>query len=62
MSPEHVKAWLEEQGGITLGEDQREALLMALQSKLMVITGGPGVGKTTLMKGVLSILSASGVK
>jgi exodeoxyribonuclease V alpha subunit len=35
---------------------------LALSSKVLVITGGPGVGKTTLVNAILRILSAKGVK
>ena len=39
--------WVEARAGITLAESQRAALRLALLSKVLVITGGPGVGKTT---------------
>ena len=35
---------------------------LALTSKVMVITGGPGVGKTTIVNAILRILAAKGVK
>jgi exodeoxyribonuclease V alpha subunit len=38
------------------------AIRQALACKVLVITGGPGVGKTTIVKGILRILSAKGVK
>lgn len=41
---------------ITLSEEQRDAIIAASTKKAVVITGGPGTGKTTIMKGVLSIL------
>jgi ATP-dependent exoDNAse (exonuclease V) alpha subunit len=44
------------QVGIELAPSQREAVTTALNSKLLVITGGPGTGKTTLLKSVLMIL------
>jgi len=50
--------WSEEKLGISLAQSQKEALKQALVSKVMVITGGPGVGKTTLIKSLLTILSA----
>lgn len=42
--------------GIQLASSQREAVRSALQSKVMVITGGPGVGKTTIIRVILNIL------
>ena len=53
--------WLEARGGITLAESQREALRLAMSSKALVITGGPGVGKTTLVNSILKALMAKGV-
>jgi exodeoxyribonuclease V alpha subunit len=46
---------------LVLAEGQREALEKALTSKLLVITGGPGTGKTTLVRAILEGLSESGV-
>jgi exodeoxyribonuclease V alpha subunit len=48
----------EAQSGLTLADQQRAAVKAALRSKLLVITGGPGTGKTTIVKGVLRILEA----
>lgn len=41
---------IEQELGIDLATKQREAVLLGLRNKLMVITGGPGTGKTTLVK------------
>lgn len=41
---------------------QREAMLMALEYPVMVLTGGPGSGKTTVLKGILDYFSKSGLK
>ena len=54
--------WLEARAGITLAESQRQALRLALSSKVLVITGGPGVGKTTLVNSILKALVAKSVK
>ncbi|HPJ24860.1 MAG TPA: ATP-dependent RecD-like DNA helicase [Synergistaceae bacterium] len=43
-------AWAEQQNSLSLGESQRKALLQALENKVCIITGGPGVGKTTIIK------------
>ena len=53
--------WVEEKLGVTLADSQREAVCKAVMSKVMVITGGPGVGKTTLVNAILRILTAKGV-
>ena len=54
--------WLEARAAITLAESQRQALRLALSSKVLVITGGPGVGKTTLVNSILKALVAKAVK
>jgi len=54
--------WIEQKTGITLADSQAEAVRTALSSKVMVITGGPGVGKTTIVNGILRILAAKAVK
>src|SRR5580700_6139938 len=40
---------------------QRAAVALALANKLLVVTGGPGVGKTTLVNSILKILCAKSV-
>ena len=50
--------WVEGQTGLTLSISQRAAIELVLQHKVAVITGGPGVGKTTLVNSILKILSA----
>ena len=42
--------------GITLNEQQQTGIITALQEKITIITGGPGTGKTTLIKELLSVL------
>lgn len=54
--------WVQEELGITLAEKQIEALRTALESKAMVITGGPGTGKTTLIKSIVKIREARGLR
>jgi exodeoxyribonuclease V alpha subunit len=53
--------WVEQKTGLSLAESQVAAIRLALQSKILVITGGPGVGKTTIVNSILRILSAKGV-
>src|SRR5581483_3011913 len=51
LSREKIAAWLEKQEqaqGVTLSQEQREAVALALESRILVLTGGPGTGKTTV--------------
>ena len=54
--------WYEKKTGRTLSPSQRAALAQAVTSRVFIITGGPGVGKTTLMDALLSILRAKKVR
>jgi len=54
--------WVEGRTGLALADSQREALRLALTSKVLVITGGPGVGKTTLVNSILKVIGAKGVE
>ena len=45
-----------------LSRTQRNAVVTALSSKMSVLAGGPGMGKTSILKTILSILDAEGVK
>jgi exodeoxyribonuclease V alpha subunit len=53
--------WVESRTKVTLAPSQRDALRLAVASKVLVITGGPGVGKTTLVNSILKVLQAKGV-
>ncbi|MFC3166701.1 SF1B family DNA helicase RecD2 [Paracoccus fontiphilus] len=54
--------WIQGKSGLSLAASQAEAIRLALRSKATVITGGPGVGKTTIVNAILRILAAKGVK
>lgn len=53
-------AWVEERAKIALAPLQREAIRAATTSKLLVVTGGPGTGKTTIVNGIVRILEKKG--
>ena len=48
-------------GDVELSEEQERAVLLALSAQVVVITGGPGTGKTTIIKAIMSIFEQSGV-
>jgi exodeoxyribonuclease V alpha subunit len=52
--------WVEKLTGLTLADSQKDAVRLALAAKVLVITGGPGVGKTTIVNAILRILRAKG--
>jgi exodeoxyribonuclease V alpha subunit len=62
IDAEKAVPWAEERAGLALADSQKEAIRVALRAKLLVITGGPGVGKTTLVNSLLRILRAKSVE
>ncbi len=51
----------EQRGGIELATQQRAAVEAAAREKVLIITGGPGVGKTTIIRAIVSVLDNAGV-
>jgi exodeoxyribonuclease V alpha subunit len=59
---EKAITWVEDKLGFSLAEEQKEAIRKAIEEKVLVITGGPGVGKTTIINAILKIFSAKRLK
>ena len=53
---------VEDKFGIRYAKQQKEAIYTALSGSIMILTGGPGTGKTTVVKGLLSIFDSIGYK
>ncbi len=59
---ERAMAWVQDCMEVDLAQNQVRALEMALSSKVSIITGGPGTGKTTLIRAILGIWEARGLR
>nr|VFK29490.1 MAG: exodeoxyribonuclease V alpha subunit [Candidatus Kentron sp. MB]VFK74801.1 MAG: exodeoxyribonuclease V alpha subunit [Candidatus Kentron sp. MB] len=57
---EKVAPWVREKTGLVLSDSQHQAVLAAIHGKVIIITGGPGVGKTTVINSILRVLRAKG--
>lgn len=55
-------AWAERAFGTALAVEQREAVRKALEEGILVVTGGPGTGKTTLVRFVVHLAKRAGVR
>jgi len=59
---ERRRAWVEERLGLALASAQARAIHCAVTEKVAVITGGPGTGKTTIIRGILEVLEKEGLR
>jgi exodeoxyribonuclease V alpha subunit len=59
LDPASESARIEAVMGLQLAASQKHALAQAMRHKVLVITGGPGVGKTTLVRGILNVFEAA---
>lgn len=54
--------WVKDRIKITLAQKQEEAVKTSLEQKALIITGGPGTGKTTIITAIIKILKKAGAK
>ena len=62
INVDRALAWYEGESHIALAAQQAEAVRRALSERVLVVTGGPGVGKTTIVRGIVSILARKGLR
>ncbi len=62
LDVEKALAWVEQRERIALAPEQREAVRLGLTRKVLVVTGGPGTGKTTLVRGIVAVLERKGLR
>jgi exodeoxyribonuclease V alpha subunit len=62
IDPDKALPWIERRTDLALAETQKAAIRLALTAKVLVITGGPGVGKTTIVNAILRILAAKATR
>lgn len=59
---DHLMLQFEKKNNITFAESQKDAIISAFQNGIEIITGGPGTGKTTIIKCIIEIFETCGLK
>ena len=59
---EELTERIQRQQGITYAPLQRQALRLAAENRVLALTGGPGTGKTTLVRGIIALYDAMGIE
>ena len=62
IDPSRQVKWFSESVDIALAKEQRTSLMTSIERPLTIITGGPGTGKTTLVRGLVTILQRCGLR
>jgi exodeoxyribonuclease V alpha subunit len=62
VQPESAVRWFAQVSGMELAEQQQDAIVRGLRERVSVITGGPGVGKTTIVRALVQILGQKDLK
>ncbi|MHC5212543.1 MAG: SF1B family DNA helicase RecD2 [Planctomycetota bacterium] len=62
LAPEAAVRYAEQRTHLELAADQRHALSVVLGARVSVLTGGPGVGKTTIIRCLLDVLDSQGLR
>lgn len=62
IAVDRAVAWAQDKAGFAFAPEQAEAIAQALRHKCTILTGGPGTGKTTILRALVEILRAKQVK
>ena len=60
MDLDDINSWIDKNSEIELSSGQKDSIIQALSQKILCITGGPGVGKTTVVRQILNLITHRG--